>query len=207
MGIPRKLRAAALIAAAVLLGLLTVQGSYALWAANASAAPGTLSSASFNVSLAGQPSAQSTNMTLAGGQSAHLSLTTVGAPLAGLTPGTAVYASVTAANNSDAGGPFSISITAGAAALTNVGSGSLAQYLTVNTKTAAFAADCSSASGYTPLTATGFASSPIQKGGTAVLCFEVRLAGSAPYSVKGQAVTISLPLTAHQLCGVPNGCA
>jgi hypothetical protein len=30
---------------------------------------------------------------------------------------------------------------------------------------------------------------------------------TAPATVKGQAVNITLPLTARQLCGVPSGCA
>jgi hypothetical protein len=34
----------------------------------------------------------------------------------------------------------------------------------------------------------------------------VSLSSSAPSTVKGQAVNISLQLTARQLCGVPSGC-
>ena len=55
MRIPRTLRAGLLIAAAVVLGLLTVQGTYALWNASTSATPGTVSSASFDVSLTEAP--------------------------------------------------------------------------------------------------------------------------------------------------------
>lgn len=87
MGIPRSLRAAALVAAAVLMGLLTVQGTYALWAANASVTPGSVSAASFNVSLTGMPSGQVTNMTLAGGQPASLALTTQSVPSGSAGPG------------------------------------------------------------------------------------------------------------------------
>jgi hypothetical protein len=113
MGIPRSLRAAALIAAAVLLGLLTVQGSYALWNVGTSAAPGTVSAASFTVNLTGSPSGQVTPMTLAGGQAASLALLT---QATALTPGTAVYAGALVGNASDAGGVFSIDVTAGAPA-------------------------------------------------------------------------------------------
>jgi hypothetical protein len=144
MGIPRNLRAAALVAAAVLLGLLTLQGSYALWSAAASAAPGAVTSASFDFTLAG-PSTPSTNMTLAAGQPAIVSVNPSGA----LTPGNAVYSSVSVSNNSDAGGQFNISVNTGAAAKSNV----------------------------------------------------------APGDLKGQSVTITIPLTATQLCGVPSGCA
>jgi hypothetical protein len=207
MSIPRNLRAAALIAAAVLLGLLTVQGSYALWSATASAAPGAVSAASFNVSLAGNPSGQVTNMTLAGGESASLALTTQSAPLAALTPDTAVHSSVSATNNSDAGGQFSISITAGAPAVSNVGGGALAQYLTLSAKNVATTAECNTTTGYVPLTAPGLTSASVAKGSATVLCFEVKLSSTAPSTVKGQAVSISIPLTASQLCGVPSGCA
>ncbi|APX01284.1 hypothetical protein [Arthrobacter sp. QXT-31] len=200
MSIPRHLRAAALVAAAVLLGLLTVQGSYALWSAAAAAAPGTVTSASFDVNLAGAPSNQLTSMTVAG-TPANLAVTTQSIPLAALMPGTAVYASITATNNSDAGGQFNISVTSGAPVLTNAGGGSLATYLTVSAKSATSAATCGT-TGYTGLTPV-----TVPKGASTTLCFEVRLASNAPAAVKGQAVSISIPLTATQLCGVPSGCA
>ncbi|KRE50517.1 hypothetical protein ASG92_09640 [Arthrobacter sp. Soil736] len=207
MGIPRSLRAAALIAAAVLMGLLTVQGSYALWASNASATPGSVSSATFNVSLTGMPSGQVTNMTLADGQAASLALTTQSVALAALAPGAAVHSSVSARNNSDAGGQFSISVTAGAPAVSNVGGGSLAQYLTVSAKNVATAAECNTTTGYAQLTTAGLTTAAVPKAGTTVVCFEVKLSSTAPSTLKGQAVNISIPLTASQLCGVPSGCA
>jgi hypothetical protein len=200
MGIPRQLRAAALVAAAVLLGLLTVQGSYALWSAATAAAPGTVTSASFDVNLTGAPSNRITSMTVAGAP-ASLALTTQSIPLAALMPGTAVYASVTATNNTDAGGQFNISVTSGTPVLTNAGGGSLATHLTVSAKSAASAAACGTTGyiGLTPVT--------VPKGASTTLCFEVRLASNAPAAVKGQSVSISIPLTATQLCGVPSGCA
>lgn len=137
MRITRTLRTSVLITAAVVLGLLTVQGTYALWNASTSALPGTISSASFDVSLTASPSGQVTNMTLSGGSQATLALS----PAAALQPGSSVYAGVVVANNSNAGGTFNTSINVGQAALTNVSGGTLAQYLTVNAKTAAAAAD------------------------------------------------------------------
>lgn len=201
MGIPRNLRAAALVAAAVLLGLLTVQGSYALWSAAASAAPGTVTSASFDVNLSG-PSTPSTNMTLAGGQSAIVSVNPSGA----LTPGSAVYSNVSMTNNSDAGGQFNLSVTTGPAAKSNVAPGDLAQYLTVSAKFAASASACGTTA-YTNIAAAGLAPVAVAKLANTTLCFEVRLASNAPATVKGQSVTITIPLTATQLCGVPSGCA
>ena len=197
MGIPRHLRAAALVAAAVLMGLLTVQGSYALWAAAASATPGAVTAASFDVSLAGTPTGQVINMTTAGGQAGIISLS----PSTALTPGTAVYSSVSATNNSDAGGQFNISVTAGAPVVSNVAGGALAGYVTVSAKSATSAAACGT-TGY-----AGLAPVTVPKGASTTLCYEVKLAANAPTTVKGQAVSISIPLIATQLCGVPNGCA
>jgi hypothetical protein len=196
MGIPRSLRAAALIAVAVLLGLLAVQGSYALWNATVSSAPGAVSAASFTVNLTGTPSGQATPMTLAGGQSASLALN---AQTAALTPGTATYAGVLVGNASDAGGAFSISVTAEGPTIANSGGGSLATYLTVSAKTAAATADCSTATNYSPLTTAGLTSAAVPKGGSTVMCFEVKLSAAAPAAVKGQAVNITIPLTARQL--------
>jgi hypothetical protein len=201
MRIPRHLRAAALIAAAVLLGLLTVEGSYALWSVAASAAPGTVTSASFDVNLSG-PSTPSTNMTLAGGQSAIVSVN----PSGSLTPGIAVYSNVSVTNNSDAGGQFNLSVATGPAAKSNVGPGDLAQYLTISAKFAANAAACGTTA-YTNIAAAGLAPVAVAKLASTTLCFEVKLASNAPAAVKGQSVTITIPLSATQLCGVPSGCA
>jgi len=203
MRIPRMLRAGALIAAAVVLGLLAVQGTYALWNAGTSAAPGTVSSASFDVSLTASPSGQATNMSLPGGTSATINLGAVTL----LAPGTPVYASLVVGNNSNAGGTFSTSITAGQADVTNVGYGALAQYVTVSAKFVSAAPECYSPTGYTPLTAAGLTSAAVPKAASTVLCFQVSLSSSTSILLKGQAVNISLPLTARQLCGVPSGCA
>ena len=203
MRIPRMLRAGALIAAAVILGLLAVQGTYALWNSGTSAAPGTVSSASFDVSLTASPSGQATNMSLPGGTSATINL---GQPTS-LAPGTPVYASLVVGNNSNAGGTFSTSITAGQAAVSNVGYGILAQYVTVSAKFASAVVECYSAAGYAQLTAAGLTSASVPKAASTVLCFQVSLSSSTSMLLKGQAVNISLPLTARQLCGVPSGCA
>lgn len=196
MHIPRSLRAAALIAAAVLLGLLAVQGSYALWNRMVSTAPGTITSASFTVNLTGAPSGQTTPMTMADGQSASLALTTQNAVLS---PGTATYANTVVANASDAGGVFSIAVTAASPTVTNVGTGSLAQYVTVNAKSAPTVADCAVTTNYLALSGAGVTSAAVPKGGSTVMCFEVKLSTSATTAVKGQSVTISIPLSARQL--------
>ncbi len=72
----RALKAAGLVLIAVVLGLLTVQGSYALWNKTVNAGAGTIQSADFRISLTDTNTNNFTNMTLADGTAATLSLTT-----------------------------------------------------------------------------------------------------------------------------------
>jgi hypothetical protein len=202
MRIKRSLQAAALIAAAMVLGLLTVQGTYAIWNAITSAAPGTVSSASFIVGLMPVPSGAATNMTLADGSSANVAITPTGT----LLPGGSAYGGVVVTNNTNAGGSFDTAVTATKGTVTSTGDGSMALNVTVNAKLGTSAADCSTITGYTALGASGLVSPTLPKGGSTVLCFQVTLNSNAPTSVKGQAVNIPLTLTARQLCGVPGGC-
>ncbi|MGN7252756.1 SipW-dependent-type signal peptide-containing protein [Arthrobacter sp. SAFR-014] len=202
MRIRRSLQAAALIAAAVVLGLLTVQGTYALWNATTSTTPGTVSSASFDVKMTATPNSQTTtNMTLANGTSANLAITPTGTFL----PGDSAYGGVVVTNNTNAGGSFNTVITATRETVTSTGDGSLALNVTVNAKRGTSAADCSTTTGYTVLGVSGLVSPTVPKGGSTVLCFQVTLNSNPPASVKGQAVNISLTLTARQ-CGVPGDC-
>ncbi|RDV08046.1 hypothetical protein DXK94_20705 [Arthrobacter sp. RT-1] len=203
MRIKRSLQATALVAAAVILGLLTVQGTYALWSASAIAAPGTVTAASFDMALADVPSGRATNMTLADGKtSANLAMT----PSATLVPGTSVYGGIVVTNNTNAGGSFNTVITAGLGTVTNVAGGSLSTYVIFYAKTATSSAECSTIAGYAPIGSAGLSSPAVGKGGSTVFCFQASLSSNAPSSVKGQAVNISLQLTARQLCGVPSGC-
>ncbi|UUL77477.1 hypothetical protein NG819_08465 [Pseudarthrobacter sp. Fe7] len=109
-------------------------------------------------------------------------------------------------NNTNAGGQFNTAITVGQATVANTGGGTLASYIIVNAKTAASSAECGSGTGYAPIGTAGLVSPTVAKGGSTVFCFQVSLTSGAPSTVKGQAVNISLPLTARQLCGVPSGC-
>lgn len=198
----RRLQAAALTAVAVVLGLFTVQGTYALWSAAASASPGTITSASFDTALTAVNTGQTTTMTLADGSAATLTLSPAGT----LGPGTSVYGGVVVTNNTNAGGQFNTAITAGQPTIANVSGGTLAGYVSVNAKTAASSAECSTATNFASISTAGLVSPTVAKGGSTVFCFQVSLSSSAPSTVKGQAVNISLQLTARQLCGVPSGC-
>jgi hypothetical protein len=202
MRITRSLKAAALIAAAVVLGLFAVEGTFALWNASAVAAPGTVSAASFDVALTAVNSGTTTNMTLANGTPANLALSPAGT----LGPGTSVSGGVVVTNNTNAGGQFNTAVTVGQPTVANTGGGTLASYIIVSAKTAASSTECSSSTGYAQIGAGGLDSPTVGKGGSTIFCFQVSLASGAPSTVKGQAVTISLPLTARQLCGAPSGC-
>jgi hypothetical protein len=141
-------------------------------------------------------------MTLADGSAATLTLSPAGT----LGPGTSVYGGVVVTNNTNAGGQFNTAITAGQPTIANVSGGTLAGYVSVNAKTAASSAECSTATGFASISTAGLVSPTVAKGGSTVFCFQVSLSSSAPSTVKGQAVNISLQLTARQLCGVPSGC-
>ncbi|VXC37191.1 hypothetical protein [Arthrobacter sp. 8AJ] len=199
----RRLQAAALTALAVVLGLFTVQGTYALWSAAASASPGIITSASFDMALQAVNTGATTNMTLADGKtSANLTLSPAGT----LGPGTSVYGGVVVTNNTNAGGQFNAAITASQPSVANLNGGALATYIIVNAKVAASPTECSTATGYTAIGAAGLVSPTVAKAGSTVFCFQVSLVSGTPSTVKGQAVTIQTTLTARQLCGVPSGC-
>jgi len=199
----RRLQTAALVAFAVVLGLFTVQGTYALWNAVASATPGTITSASFDTTLQAVNTGTTTNMTLADGKtSANLTLSPAGT----LGPGTSVYGGVVVTNNTNAGGQFNTAITVNQPSVANLNGGVLATYIIVSAKTAVSSTECSSSTGYAQIGASGLVSPTVGKGASTIFCFQVSLASGAPSTVKGQAVTISLPFTARQLCGVPSGC-
>ncbi len=202
MRIKRSLQAAALIAAAVLLGLFTVQGSYALWNATAVATPGTISSASFDMAMTAVNSGQRTNMTISNGTAANLTLSPTGT----LGPGSSVYGGVQVTNSTVAGGQFNTIITVGPPAIANAGTGTLASYITVGAKAATSTTECGAGStGYEPIGTGGLASPQVAKSGSTFFCFQISLSSTAPTSVKGQAVNISVQLTARQ-CGVTGGC-
>ena len=204
----RRLQAAALTALAVVLGLFTVQGTYALWSAAASASPGTITSASFDMALQAVNTGATTNMTLADGKtSANLTLSPAGT----LGPGTSVYGGVVVTNNTNAGGQFNTAITASQPSVANLNGGALATYIIVKAKVAASPSECSTATAYTAIDTAGLVSPTVAKAGSTVFCFQVSLMSGTPSTVngqplKGQAVTIQTTLSARQLCGVPNVC-
>lgn len=190
------LKAAGLVLAAVLLGLLTVQGSYALWNTAVSANAGTIQAADFRVSLTDTQTSNTTDMTLPNGTAAAIALTTTAAGT--VLPGQATYAGVQLGNVTNAGGDFTIRAAIGSApAKTDTGSG-LASYLTIKEAAAGSLDQCSSDALYASALPTDLPAMTIVKGGTGVLCFQVGLNAATPAGLAGSTAGISLPIVVTQ---------
>ncbi|NVM99935.1 hypothetical protein [Arthrobacter sp. SDTb3-6] len=190
------LKAAGLVLAAVLLGLMAVPGSYALWNSAASASAGTIQAADFRVTLTDTQTSNTTDMTLPNGTAAAIALTTT--PAGALVPGQATYAGVQVGNVTNAGGAFTIRAAVGSTPVkTDTGSG-LAGYLTVKAVAAGSLAQCASASLYTLALPTDLPSMAIAKGSTGVFCFQVSLNAAMPANLAGSTAGISIPLTVAQ---------
>lgn len=176
----RVLKAAGLVLAAVVLGLLTVQGSYALWNKAVSANAGTIQAASFDVEM--KSSAGTSLMTLDSGAKGTVPLNagTVNA-------GASAFTGVQLANKSNAGGQFTIRASAG----TPITSGPwrVEHRIVPGTDPAA----CTAAA-YKASTAD---TADIPKGGAGVFCFQISLAETA--SIQGQQVALTVPLEVVQI--------
>lgn len=181
------LKATGLVSGAVLLGLLTVQGTYALWNAAVQATSGSVQAASFNVEMDG--GSGSVMMAQPDGSQGTVALATTNFGI--VDAGTSVYAGVRLTNHTDAGGQFTLRASAG-----TVDTGSLGGSLAVQQRAVA-GADLSACNN--PALYAGTAAGPVEipKHGSGVLCFQASLAATA--SAEGQVSTISIPLTVEQL--------
>jgi hypothetical protein len=190
------LKAAGLVLAAVLLGLLAVQGSYALWNTAVSANAGTIQAADFRVSLTDTSMNNTTDMTLPDGTAAAIALTTT--PAGTVLPGQATYAGVRLGNVTNAGGDFTIRAALGSTpGKTDAGSG-LAGYLTVKAVAAAALDQCSSAALYASAPPADLPAMTIAKGATGVFCFQVALNAATPAALAGSTAAITLPIVVTQ---------
>ncbi|MCY0905694.1 SipW-dependent-type signal peptide-containing protein [Arthrobacter sp. H14-L1] len=194
MHTPRALKAAGLVLAAVVLGLLTVQGTYALWNSAVNSNAGTVQAADFRVSLTDGPTNTTTDMTV-NGLPATVALSTT--PIGVVIPGQSVYAGVQLGNVTNAGGDFKIRATAGTPGITDSSGSGFASVLSVKAVAADTLAQCQSAALYAG--AKNMASVDIAKNMTGVLCFQVTLDASAPGRLQGKSAGISIPLTVDQL--------
>ena len=172
---------------AVLLGLMTVQGTYALWSAAAPATAGSLQAASFNVEMDGGTGV--VMMRQPDGSQGSVGLAT--APLGPVNAGQSVYAGVKLTNLTDAGGTFTLAAAAGQPVV----GGSLAPLLAVEQR-AVSGADLAACSNPALFTGTAARTLELPKSASGVLCFRVTL--SAEANAEGQTSTISIPLTVEQ---------
>ncbi|WP_269938279.1 hypothetical protein [Arthrobacter sp. HY1533] len=192
----RTLKATGLVLIAVVLGLLTVQGSYALWNKVATSNAGTIQAADFNVTLAKNLTDKPISMTTDQGTAATLQLTTK--PLGVVKPGDSAYAGVQVGNMTNASADFKIQVLLGAPTITNNNSQwPLAQYLSIKAVEAPSLAECGSAL-FSPSTPASPAPLEIAKGANGVFCFQVSLAATMPATFNGQAASISVPITVNQ---------
>lgn len=191
------LKAAGLILVAILLGMLTVQGSYALWNKAVSSNAGTVKAADFRVSLTDTDTNRVTDMTLANGTAATLALSSVATGV--VIPGQSTYAGVRLANLTDAGGVFTVRASAGAPIVQGSAGSSLAPYLTIRAVAAGALSQCNQSATYVGSPTSGPATADIAKNGTGVFCFQIVLAATTPGSLTGQSAKISVPILVNQL--------
>ncbi|WP_287933365.1 hypothetical protein [Arthrobacter sp.] len=190
------MKAAGLVLAAVLLGLLAVQGSYALWNTAVSANAGTIQAADFRVSLTDTQTTNTTNMTLPDGTAAAIALSTT--PAGVVLPGLASYAGIQLGNVTNAGGPFTIRAAIGSIpGKSDAGTG-LAGYLTVKAVAATSLDQCSNAALYASALPTDLPAMTITKGATGVFCFQVALSATTPAALAGSTAGVTLPIVVTQ---------
>jgi hypothetical protein len=175
---------AAVICAAVVAGLLTVGGTWALWNALAPSGAGTVQSADFRVELNGSPM-------VVDGVSTTVALQN---PSTALTPDNPVYATVKVANATNAGGPFTLNAALGTPTVTHASVAALASTLTVQTARMPASGQCSGAT-YTSTPA----SASIAKDASATFCLRMSLPSTAPESLTQATATVTVPVTATQI--------
>lgn len=172
----RALKAAGLVLAAVVLGLLTVQGSYALWNAAVSAKAGTVQSSNFSILVNGAEMASMTQP--------------VALNLAELRPGESTYTQVTVKNNVNATSAMRVKPTLTVGAATN----GFAGHLTVQTVRPAAGQSCETAA-YPQAPDLGV----IEKTATASICVRATLAANTPAALLGNSTTVPVTLTVSQM--------
>lgn len=178
MRIAAALKATALVGAAVVMALFTVQGTLALWSATAASPAQAMQTADFAVMIT----------TTAGGPVRLDSTQAVTIPaVTGMKPGTTQTVPVTVINATDAGsGAFTARITAGAPQI----SGDLATHLT---------AVVSPTQGPNCSTVRAGSSIDLVQNTSGVFCLKVTMAAAAPATLGGMNAAITIPLTAQQL--------
>lgn len=173
----RALKAAGLILAAVVLGLMTVQGSYALWNAAAQTTPATVQAADFNILV------NDVNMAV-----------TPSLNVNHLTRGTSAYVPlmVTNAVNVTPDSPLLLQASLTGVVPTNAFEGHLTVTSAVVQGPAACTPDLPYAPGIPKLPVLGIKASQ-------TICFKVTLSSTTPAKFVGQAINIPVNLSVAQV--------
>lgn len=170
-------KAAALMGAAVLMALLTVQGTLALWSATVASPAQAMQTANFAVTI----TTTAGTAQLAPAQSVDIPAVT------GVTPGTTRTVTVTVTNATDAGnGAFTTRVTAGTPSI----SGTLESHLTAAVGPAQ-GTDCS--------TVRAGSSIDLAQSASGMFCLTVTMAAAAPAYLGGSNAVVTIPLAAQQL--------
>lgn len=174
----RALKATGLILAAVVLGLMTVQGSFALWNKVVTSNAGTVQSANFSILVDGVEMASLAQ---------PLTLN-----LAEIKPNGSSYTSVNITNNVNATSAMTVKpkVVVGAA------TAGFAEYLTVQTTVLVAGQTCETAT-YAGMPDLGV----IAKGqtNTRTICLKATLKSSTPAAILGKTTTVPVTLTVSQM--------
>lgn len=170
------LKATATIGAAIVLALLTVQGTLALWNATATSKSQSVQSADFKVTV--KVGDREPQRLPASGNIA------VAAP-SGLMPGISKATRIVVTNDTDAGGAFTVKATASGLAV----SGELKQYLSTSIGL--------DHDGSCTVVQQG-TSIVLAKDASAAFCLTTRLAATAPATLGGGGAAIAFTLTTEQ---------
>lgn len=175
----KALKAAGLIAAAVVLGLLTAQGSYALWNTTAPANAGIVQAANFSILV----------------NNAEMGSTPIALSIGELAPGKSAYTSLTVTNNVNvtAASPLVLqpSLT-GLAPVDNFGGN-----LTVTTAVATAGKACKDLAPTDWKTVPALQSMGV--GASQTICIKVELNTNTPASHLGKSINIPVTLTVAQV--------
>jgi predicted ribosomally synthesized peptide with SipW-like signal peptide len=182
MRVTARLKAAALIGLAVVVGLLGVGGTWALWNAAVPSKAGTVQAANFKITL------NKADMAVSG-------MTVQAAPegpAGPLKPGTSVYAAFTVANHTDAGTPMSVTAAVAAPRITQADTPALKNTLTVQVSKPT-SGDCAQATYIAAGTSATIPQSEFRR-----FCLRTSLPAGASTAVRDQSAIIAVDVTATQ---------
>jgi predicted ribosomally synthesized peptide with SipW-like signal peptide len=182
MRVTARLKTAAVIGLAVVVGMLGVGGTWALWNAAVPSGAGTVQAANFKITLNKADMAVN-GMTVQA---------TPEDPTGPLKPGTSVYAAFIVANHTNAGTPTPVTAAVAAPRITQADTPALKNTLTVQVSEPT-SGDCAQAK-----YAEAGTSTTIKQYGSARFCLRTSLPAGTSTAVRGQSATVAVNVTAIQ---------